>query len=85
MHLQNNNEMMETLNIVLEVDEEELADKTSMKRSMLIWITAADTLLAMIAMRLSLPRRMQKYRFENCTRGSHGRHCSERSPSVRPN
>ena len=57
--------MMETLNIVLKGDEKQLADKRCMKRSMQISINLADTFLAMIAMRLPLPRKTQKHRVEN--------------------
>ena len=61
--------MMETLNIVLKGEEKQLIGKPLMKRSMQIWINAADTLLAMIVMRLPSPRAAQKYRVENLYEG----------------
>jgi len=61
--------MMGTLNIVLKGDEKVLTGKPLMKRAMQIWINAADTLLAMIVMRLPSPRTAQKYRVENLYEG----------------
>merc|ERR1719316_1823185 len=61
--------MMETLGIVLKGDEKQLTGKPLMKRSMQIWINAADTLLSMIVMRLPSPRAAQKYRVENLYEG----------------
>merc|ERR1719267_207965 len=61
--------MMETLNIVLKGDEKQLLGKPLMKRSMQIWINAADTLLSMIVMKLPSPRQAQKYRVENLYEG----------------
>merc|ERR1719174_582651 len=61
--------MMGTLNIVLKGDEKLLTGKPLMKRAMQIWINAADTLLAMIVMRLPSPRTAQKYRVENLYEG----------------
>ena len=57
--------MMETVNTVLKAEEKQLIGKPLRKRSMQIWISAADTLLATIAMRLPLPRAAQKYPVEN--------------------
>merc|ERR1719359_2399323 len=57
--------MMTSLGIVLKGDEKALTGKPLMKRSMQIWINAADTLLSMIVMKLPSPRAAQKYRVEN--------------------
>merc|ERR1712019_122164 len=61
--------MMGTLGIVLKGDEKQLTGKPLMKRTMQIWINAADTLLSMIVMRLPSPRVAQKYRVENLYEG----------------
>merc|ERR1719198_562612 len=61
--------MMTTLGIVLKGDEKQLLGKPLMKRSMQIWINAADTLLSMIVMKLPSPRQAQKYRVENLYEG----------------
>merc|ERR1719434_558461 len=61
--------MMETLGIVLKGDEKNLTGKPLMKRTMQIWINAADTLLSMIVTRLPSPRVAQKYRVENLYEG----------------
>merc|ERR1711953_1261010 len=61
--------MMGTLNIVLKGDEKTLTGKPLMKRALQIWINAADTLLAMIVMKLPSPRGAQKYRVENLYEG----------------
>merc|ERR550525_110861 len=61
--------MMGTLGITLKGDEKTLTGKPLMKRAMQIWINAADTLLAMIVMRLPSPRTAQKYRVENLYEG----------------
>merc|ERR1719159_834350 len=61
--------MMTTLGIVLKGDEKSLTGKPLMKRTMQIWINAADTLLSMIVMRLPSPRVAQKYRVENLYEG----------------
>merc|ERR1719428_2361807 len=61
--------MMTTLGIVLKGDEKQLLGKPLMKRSMQIWINAADTLLSMIVMRLPSPKAAQKYRVQNLYEG----------------
>merc|ERR1719158_2135058 len=53
--------MMTTLGIVLKGDEKSLTGKPLMKRTMQIWINAAETLLSMIVVRLPSPRAAQKY------------------------
>merc|ERR1712066_613082 len=61
--------MMGTLGIVLKGDDRQLQGKPLMKRTMQIWINAADTLLAMIVTKLPSPRAAQKYRVENLYEG----------------
>merc|ERR1719359_474748 len=61
--------MMGTLGVVLKGDEKNLIGKPLMKRTMQIWINAADTLLAMIVSKLPSPRAAQKYRVENLYEG----------------
>merc|ERR1711988_279587 len=61
--------MMTTLGIVLKGDEKNLQSKALMKRTMQIWINAADTLLSMIVTKLPSPRVAQKYRVENLYEG----------------
>merc|ERR1712176_1248988 len=61
--------MMTTLGIVLKGDEKQLVGKPLMKRTMQIWINAADTLLSMIVTKLPSPRQAQKYRVENLYEG----------------
>merc|ERR1712165_571506 len=61
--------MMTTLGIVLKGDEKQLTGKPLMKRTMQIWINAADTLLSMIVTKLPSPRVAQKYRVENLYEG----------------
>jgi len=61
--------MMTSLNIVLKGDEKSLQGKALMKRTMQIWINAADTLLTMIVTKLPSPRTAQKYRVENLYEG----------------
>merc|ERR1712242_258559 len=61
--------MMTTLGIVLKGDEKNLTGKPLMKRTMQVWINAADTLLAMIVTKLPSPRDAQKYRVENLYEG----------------
>merc|ERR1712066_679049 len=61
--------MMTTLGIVLKGDEKSLLGKPLMKRTMQVWINAADTLLAMIVTKLPSPRQAQKYRVENLYEG----------------
>jgi len=61
--------MMTTLGIVLKGDEKQLTGKPLMKRTMQIWINAAETLLSMIVVRLPSPRVAQKYRVENLYEG----------------
>merc|ERR1719236_57097 len=61
--------MMGTLGIVLKGDDKNLLGKPLMKRTMQIWINAADTLLSMIATKLPSPRDAQKYRAETLYEG----------------
>merc|ERR1711988_678826 len=61
--------MMGTLGVVLKGDEKNLIGKPLMKRTMQIWINAADTLLNMIVSKLPSPVTAQKYRVENLYEG----------------
>merc|ERR1711870_218001 len=61
--------MMGTLGIVLKGDDKGLTGKPLMKRTMQVWINAADTLLSMIITKLPSPRVAQKYRVENLYEG----------------
>jgi len=61
--------MMTTLGITLKGDDKALTGKPLMKRTMQIWINAADTLLSMIVTRLPSPRQAQKYRVQNLYEG----------------
>merc|ERR1719476_647752 len=61
--------MMTSLGITLKGDDRNLLGKPLMKRSMQIWINAADTLLNMIVSKLPSPRTAQKYRVENLYEG----------------
>merc|ERR1712099_88457 len=61
--------MMGSLGIVLKGDEKNLTGKPLMKRTMQVWINAADTLLSMIVTKLPSPRAAQKYRVENLYEG----------------
>merc|ERR1712039_974701 len=61
--------MMGTLGIVLKGDDKSLMGKPLMKRTMQIWINAADTLLSMIVTKLPSPKNAQKYRVENLYEG----------------
>merc|ERR1712032_667073 len=61
--------MMTTLGIVLKGDDKNLQGKPLMKRTMQVWINAADTLLSMIVTKLPSPRAAQKYRVENLYEG----------------
>jgi elongation factor 2 len=61
--------MMTTLGIVLKGDEKQLTGKPLMKRTMQVWINAADTLLSMIVTKLPSPRTAQKYRVDNLYEG----------------
>jgi len=61
--------MMGTLGIVIKGDDKNLVGKPLMKRTMQLWINAADTLLAMIVSKLPSPRQAQKYRVENLYEG----------------
>merc|ERR1719493_96789 len=61
--------MMGTLGIVLKGDEKSLTGKPLMKRTMQVWINAADTLLSMIVTKLPSPKTAQKYRVENLYEG----------------
>merc|ERR1719418_334934 len=60
---------MTTLGITLKGDDKALQGKPLMKRTMQIWINAADTLLSMIVTKLPSPRVAQKYRVENLYEG----------------
>merc|ERR1711979_117099 len=60
--------MMTTLQIVLKGDDKNLTGKPLMKRTMQIWINAADTLLSMIVTKLPSPAKAQKYRVKNIQR-----------------
>merc|ERR1712100_430916 len=61
--------MMTTLGITLKGDDKQLTGKPSMKRTMQIWINAADTLLSMIVSKLPSPVVAQKYRTETLYEG----------------
>merc|ERR1719421_1186936 len=61
--------MMTTLGITLKGDDKQLTGKPLMKRTMQIWINAADTLLSMIVSKLPSPVVAQKYRTENLYEG----------------
>merc|ERR1712139_317460 len=61
--------MMTTLGITLKGDDKQLTGKPLMKRTMQIWINAADTLLSMIVSKLPSPVTAQKYRVENLYEG----------------
>merc|ERR1719248_457143 len=60
---------MTMLGVTLKGDEKQLTGKPLMKRTMQIWINAAETLLAMIVTKLPSPRQAQKYRVENLYEG----------------
>merc|ERR1719324_833978 len=60
---------MTTLGITLKGDDRSLTGKPLMKRTMQIWINAADTLLSMIVSKLPSPVTAQKYRVENLYEG----------------
>merc|ERR1719313_2547754 len=60
---------MGSLGIVLKGDDKALTGKPLMKRTMQIWINAADTLLSMIVTKLPSPKMAQKYRVENLYEG----------------
>jgi len=61
--------MMTTLGVTLKGDDKALTGKPLMKRTMQIWINAAETLLQTIVMRLPSPQTAQKYRVENLYEG----------------
>merc|ERR1719478_1240836 len=61
--------MMGSLGIVLKGDDKALTGKPLMKRTMQVWINAAETLLSMIVSKLPSPRVAQKYRVENLYEG----------------
>merc|ERR1719191_2149553 len=61
--------MMTTLGITLKGDDKSLTGKPLMKRTMQIWINAADTLLSVIVSKLPSPVVAQKYRVENLYEG----------------
>merc|ERR1719169_78820 len=60
---------MTMLGVTLKGEEKQLTGKPLMKRTMQLWINAADTLLAMIVTKLPSPRVAQKYRVENLYEG----------------
>merc|ERR1719316_2140042 len=60
---------MTTLGVTLKGDDKALTGKPLMKRTMQIWINAAETLLQTIVMRLPSPKQAQKYRVENLYEG----------------
>merc|ERR1719454_1085546 len=60
---------MTTLQIVLKGDDKNLTGKALMKRTMQLWINAADTLLQMLVTKLPSPRVAQKYRVQNLYEG----------------
>merc|ERR1712178_177636 len=57
------------LGVTLKGDDKQLTGKPLMKRTMQIWINAAETLLAMIVTKLPSPKTAQKYRVENLYEG----------------
>jgi len=61
--------MMTTLGVTLKGDDRALVGKPLMKRTMQIWINAADTLLSMIVSKLPSPVKAQKYRTETLYEG----------------
>merc|ERR1712072_255581 len=61
--------MMETLGIQIKGDDKNLTWEPLMKRTMQVWINAAETLLSMIVTKLPSPRVAQKYRVENLYEG----------------
>merc|ERR1712159_639408 len=61
--------MMTMLGVTLKGDDKALTGKPLMKRTMQIWINAAETLLAMIVTKLPSPKVAQKYRTENLYEG----------------
>jgi elongation factor 2 len=61
--------MMTTLGVTLKGDDRQLTGKPLMKRTMQIWINAADTLLSMIVTKLPSPVVAQKYRTETLYEG----------------
>merc|ERR1719191_2376365 len=61
--------MMTMLGVTLKGDDKALTGKPLMKRTMQIWINAAETLLAMLVTKLPSPKVAQKYRTENLYEG----------------
>merc|ERR1719443_1477123 len=61
--------MMTMLGVTLKGDDKQLTGKPLMKRTMQIWINAAETLLAMLVTKLPSPAQAQKYRTENLYEG----------------
>merc|ERR1712072_1091241 len=61
--------MMGSLGIVLKGDDKSSTWEPLMKRTMQVWINAAETLLSMIVTKLPSPRVAQKYRVENLYEG----------------
>merc|ERR1719395_162604 len=61
--------VMTSLGITLKGDDKHLTGKPLMKRTMQLWINAADTLLQMLVTKLPSPRAAQKYRVENLYEG----------------
>merc|ERR1719506_2391185 len=60
---------MTMLGVTLKGDDKALTGKPLMKRTMQIWINAAETLLAMIVTKLPSPVIAQKYRTDNLYEG----------------
>merc|ERR1719191_1135111 len=60
---------MTSLGIQLKGDDKSLTGKPLMKRTMQIWINAADTLLSMLVTKLPSPVTAQKYRTETLYEG----------------
>merc|ERR1712093_821635 len=69
--------MMGTLGIVIKGDDKQSTGKPLMKRTMQIWINAADTLLSMIVTKLPSPRVAQKYRVDNLYLGPMDDECAQ--------
>ena len=54
--------MLKTLNIQLELEEQELETKKLMKAVMRKWIDASDAILEMVVLHLPSPKEAQVYR-----------------------
>jgi len=60
--------MMITLGIVLKSEQKNLGGKPLMKRTVQVWINAADTRLSMIVTKLPSPREAQSIELRMCMR-----------------